>query len=262
MIRRINTGRSHHYVDDTGRRVPGVTTLIGDGVPKPALINWAASATIDYAIDHWDHLSTLPPSARQKELSGARYAAKDAAANKGTRVHALAERLVHGDRVPVADELAGHVQAYVRFLDEWDVQPVLVERTVHSVTHDYCGTFDLIADLIDPGSDERVRWLLDIKTSRSGIFGETALQLAAYRYADVWIDEQAGTEHDMPDVDAVGAVHVRADGYSLIPVEAGELQHRQFLYVAQVAAFQAGSRDLVGAPLTPPGASTYELVRS
>lgn len=269
MIRRVNTGRSHHYIDsDTGRRVPGVTTLIGDGVPKPALINWAANATIEYATDHWDRLSTMAPSARAKELSSARYAAKDTAANKGTRVHTLAEQLVHGNTVAVPDDLAGHVQSYVRFLDEWDVRPVLVEATVHSGVHDYCGTLDLVADLLDPDDPEpdperrnRIRWLLDVKTNRSGIFGETALQLAAYRYADVWIDETAGVEYDMPQVDAVGAVHVREDGYDLIPVVAGEDQHRQFLYVAQVAAFMAAARDLVGQPLAAPTVSGYRLVR-
>lgn len=267
-IRRVDRGKSHHYVDtDTGARVPGVTTILGDGIPKPALINWAASATIDYAIDNWDNLSAKAPSVRSKELSGARYAVKDAAANRGTQVHNLAEKLVHGDRVAIPDGLDGHVQSYVRFLDEFDVRPVLVERTLYSATHGYCGTFDLIADLLDPDDPEpnaelrqRVRWLLDIKTNRSGIFGETALQLAAYRYADVWIDEANDTEEPLPDVERTGAIHVRADGYSLVPVEAGPVQFRQFLYAAQVAQFVNTSRELVGDPVISPLTSIFRLV--
>jgi hypothetical protein len=267
-IRRVNRGKSHHYIDtETGARVPGVTTILGDGIPKPALINWAATATIDYAIDNWSALSVLPPSARTKELSGARYAAKDTAANRGTQVHALAERLVRGDRVAIPDGLAGYVESYVRFLDEFDVRPVLVERTLHSAAHGYCGTFDLIADLLDPDDPEpdpqvrrRVRWLLDIKTNRSGIFGETALQLAAYRFADVWIDEETGAEEPMPEVERVGAVHVRADGYSLVPVEAGPVQFRQFLYATQVAQFVNTSRELVGEPVISPLTSIFRLV--
>jgi hypothetical protein len=268
MIRRVARGRNHWYEDtDTGNRVPGVTKLVGDGLPKPALINWAASATAEAAVDQWDRLTQLAPSARLKELQGARYAVRDAAANRGTQVHRLAEQLVHGDRVAVPEEIAGHVAAYVRFLDEWDVRPVLVEATVYSETHGYCGTLDLVADLLDPDDPEpdpekrsRLRWLLDLKTNRSGIFGEVALQLAAYRHAEVWVDGE-GTEYEMPEVDMVGAVHVRADGYDLIPVEAGPAQHRAFLYVAQVAGFQANSRDLVGERIAAPHTSTYRLVR-
>ena len=264
MIRRVNSGKSHYYIDtETEQRIPGVTGYLDNGVPKPALINWSASATAEYAVDHWDELADMAPSERLRTLNRARYLAKDAAAKKGTKVHALAERLVQGEKVDVPDELAGHVASYVRFLDEFDVQPVLVERTVHSAQHNYCGTFDLVADIIDPNDPEpeQRRWLLDIKTSRSGIFGETALQLAAYRYADVWIDEDEQAEYDMPEVEFTGGVHVRSDGYSLIPLETGPAQLRQFLYVQQVAGFIQTSRDLVGPPLESPETSTYTLQR-
>jgi hypothetical protein len=269
VIARVNKGRNHWYIDtETGQRVPGVTTIAGDGLPKPALINWAGTATAEYAVDHWDELSEVTPSVRLKTLQGARYASRDAAANRGVQVHKLAEKLVHGDRVTVPDELTGYVESYVRFLDEFDVRPILVERTVYNADHNYCGTFDLIADLLDPDDPEpdpdvrqRQTWLLDVKTSRSGIFGETALQLAGYRYADVWIDEDDGTQYEMPEVDLCGGVHVRPDGYDLIPLEVGELQHRQFLYVQQVAEFMATARDLVGDPVPSPTASTYRLIR-
>lgn len=262
-IRRVNRGKGHSYIDDeTGQKVPGVTSFLDKGVPKPALINWSASATVDYAIDHWEALSALTPSARAKELLGARYAVKDAAANKGTKIHALASRLIHGEAVTVPDGLEGYVESYVRFLDEWDVQPVLVEATVISHAHGYCGTLDLVADLLDPDMPgERVRWLLDVKSNRSGIFGETALQLAGYRYSDAYIDGDIEAEVEMPTVDRTGAVWVRQNGYDLVPVEADEPQHRQFLYAQQMAGFVETSRDLVGEPLAAPYPSTYRLTR-
>lgn len=273
MIRRVNHGKSHSYINsDTGAKIPGVTTIMDAGIPKKALINWAANATIDYAIDNWATLSDKPLSVRTKELSGARYAAKDTAANRGTQVHRLAEQLVTGERVAIPEGLEGYVQSYVRFLDEFDVRPVAVERTIHSEKHNYCGTFDLIADLLDPDDMEpdpdarrRVRWLLDIKTNRSGIFGDTALQLAAYRYADACIDEDPGAEPYPMDslfIEQAGAIHVRADGYDLIPVEAGPAQFRDFLYVQQVARFVTDSRDLVGEPIVSPQTSTWTLMPS
>jgi hypothetical protein len=251
-VRRVNRGKGHSYVDANGAKVPGVTTIMGNGVPKPALINWAANTTAGYAIDHWDELSEMAPSVRLAKLKEARYADRDAAANRGTAVHTLAEKLVLGKEVDVPDELAGHVESYVRFLDEWDVQPVLTEFVVVSHRHGYAGTGDLIADLVDPTRPgERVRWLLDVKTSRSGVYGETALQLAGYRYADFYLNA-AGDEEALPVVQRTGVIHVRADGYDLVPVEAGPDQFRALLYVQQVANFCAESRDLVGDALLPP----------
>jgi hypothetical protein len=262
-VRRVDHGRYHSYIDaDTGLKIPGVTTIVGDGVPKPALIAWAANTTAEYALDHWERLGELAPSARLKELKGARYAEKDAAARKGTQVHKLAQRLVAGEEVAVPDELAGHVAAYVRFLDEFDVEPVLVEAVIVSNEHRYCGTLDLVGDLldVDDPSGGRVRWLLDVKTTRSGVYGETALQLAGYRYADAYLDDD-GDEQDMPAVDRCGVVWVRPDGYDLVPVEVGPAQHRQLLYAQQTKEFVDSGRDLIGEPIIPPTTSTYRLVK-
>lgn len=243
MISRRNYGRGHAYADEQGR-VPGVTSILSAGLPKPALVNWAANVTAEYAVDHWAELAEQGPAARLKTLTKARYADRDAAANRGTQVHGLAERLIIGEQVDVPDELAGHVESYLRFLDEWEPAPVIVEGVVISRRHRYAGTFDLIADIAGE------RWLLDLKTSRSGIFGEVALQLAAYRYADAVL--VGDTEQPVPEVDRTGAVHVRADGYDLIPVTAGPAEFRAFRYVQQVAGFAESARELVGDALTPP----------
>lgn len=251
-VRRVNAGKGHAYKDADGRRVPGVTTILSDGLPKKALINWAGNATADYAVDNWDLLSELKPSERLKKMQGGRYESRDAAANRGTAVHALAEQLIKGEEVEVPDALAGHVESYVRFLDEWQPEPILVEAVVMSHKHGYAGTLDLVADI--PG---RGRVLMDIKTSRSGIFGETALQLCAYRYADVYLDETGDgpVEKDMLEVDEVIAIHVRADGYDLYPLTAGQPQLREFLYAREVARFsEENSRGYVGQALIPPNA--------
>lgn len=254
-IRRVDRGRNHWYADADGARVPGVTTIL-KSLPKDALINWAANATAEAALNRWDELSALPPASRLKELQGARFADRDRAANRGTAVHKLAERLVMGEEVELPDEIAGHAESYARFLDEWKVDPVAVEVVVMSHKHGYAGTVDLIADFPTLGK----RLLLDLKTSRSGIFGETALQLAAYRYADTYVDED-GAEQPMFPVDGCAGVHVRADGYSLRPIESGPEQHRAFLYLQQVARWDETSRDLVGDELAPPSTVRYRLLR-
>jgi len=257
-IRRKDTAKGHYYRADDGTRVPGVTTLISDGVPKPALINWAANVTAEGAVDQWDDLGALPPAQRLKTLQGLRYAEKDKAAKRGTEVHRAAEKLLAGQEVQVPEEIAGHVEAYSRFLDDFKVEPVHVEFSCVSYRWGYAGTADLCAYAVLP---EQGRKLLiwDLKTSRSGIFGETALQLAAYRYADVWVVD--GREVEPAACDFAAGIHVRADGYDVLPVEADELQHKAFLYAAKVAEWSKASRDLVGPPVMAPTLSTFRLVR-
>lgn len=257
-IRRIDTARGHHYKDATGQRVPGVTTIQDKGVPKPALINWAGEATAEYAVDHWDELGELPPAARLKRLKGARYEQKDAAARRGTEVHRAAEQLLAGKSVKVPEEIAGHVEAYARFLDEFKVEPVHVEFSCVSYRWSYAGTGDLCGHLTLPERG-RVLTLDDLKTSRSGIFGDTALQLAGYRFADKWIVD--GEEIDPPEVEFCFGIHVRADGYDLVPVEVGEAEHKAFLYAMKVGEFVDRSRELVGPPIIAPTTSTFRLLR-
>lgn len=262
-------GRNHSYYDlDTGQKVDGVTTINGNGLPKPALINWAGDATAEYAVDNWDELAKLPPSERLKRIKAGRYAARDAAANRGTQIHKLAERLLAGERVTVPDELTGYVQSCVRFLDEFEVRPVHVEAVVYSESRRHVGTLDLIADVLLPdqpeyehiprGADGFSRGLLDWKTGRSGIFGDVALQLSPYRFSEFLV-LPGGEVDDMPEVDFCAGIHLRADGYSFVPLECTEDTYRDFLYVKEVARIVDGLRDLVGEPIVPPTASQYVL---
>jgi hypothetical protein len=257
-IRRVDTAKSHYYRDATGARVPGVTTIKDKGVPKPALINWAGNFTAEYAIDHWDELATMAPAARLKLLQRARYADVDRAKDRGTEVHRAAEKLLAGEAVQVPEEIAGHVESYARFLDGFKVEPVHVEFSCVSYKWGYAGTADLCAWVQLPERG-RVLSLQDLKTSRSGIFGETALQLAGYRYADVWVIN--GEEVEPEPVEFCFGIHVRADGYDLLPVEVGEQEFKDFLYAAKIGQFVDRSRDLIGAPIMPTTTSTFRLVR-
>lgn len=243
-FKRINTGRNgHRYVDANGLKVPGVTTLISKGLPKPALTNWAARTAAEYAVDNWEQLSEDRPSSRLAKIKDAPWKSRDAAALRGTKLHYAAEQLQTTGRADVDPEQIPLVESYLRFVDDWQPEILHTEAAVYSVKHGYAGTLDLIADLCDGQ-----RWLLDLKTSK-GVYGDMALQLAAYRFAEILQGEDA--EVPMPQVDAVGIVHVRADGYDLVPLTAGPAQFRAFLYVAQVAKAADTLSELVGAALTP-----------
>lgn len=241
---RRNYGRGHaYYLDD--RKLDGVTTLISNGLPKPALVKWAANTAAELAVNEWDQLAELPVSERLNRIAKGPDIARDTAAVRGTRVHALADKLANGEEVEVPDELAGHVDSAVRFLDEWDVQTIYTERPVYHEKYLYAGTFDLLAML---GSKV---WLLDFKTNKSGPFGDTAFQLAAYRFATHFQHPDGGTRL-MPQIDECGVVWLRSDGYNLYPYYADQGVFRQFLYIQQTARAAAECRDYRGDELLPP----------
>lgn len=231
--------RTHWYEDATGARIPGVTSLLGDGLPKKALVGWGIRSVAEFAVDHWLDLSALPVSERVKRLKGAPYAERDAAANRGTEVHALAERLAHGEEVEVPDEIAGYVDAYVRFLDDHKVEAVHTEATVYHTAFAYAGSLDLIARL--GGYDGLC--LIDLKTSK-GVYGETALQVAAYRYADRMLTDDGPVP--MPEIAHTFVCHIRDGAYSLLPIEAGRRQLEEFRHVARVARVVADCPDYIG----------------
>lgn len=251
-LQRINSGRGHWYKLD-GRKADGVTTLLGDGLRKKALEAWGIRSVAEYVADNLDAIIGMRSMGREAIVSALKqspYTDRDKAANRGTQVHKLAEKLMRGEDVDldVVPELAGHVESYVRFLDEWKPVPVLTEAVVASRKWSYCGTLDLVADLPDGR-----RVLADIKTSRSGIFAETVLQLAAYRYAEVYLDAD-GDEKPMADLnitDALG-IWVRADGYDVYPLPADEKQFNKFLHIAVGARWQREeAKELIGAPVQP-----------
>jgi len=292
-------GNGHSYYLD-GEKVPGVTTILGNGIPKPGLIGWAGNVVADAVVNGltvarndrgearivadelvrdllaWNETrgshavkvgnEPLPRLALAKILGALRYRDSGEAAAKGTDVHGLAVRLAAGEEITVPEHLAGHVEAYLRFLEEWDPTEALLERVIVNRRWRYMGKFDLLAAFPGlwpdgtPWAGRPVgRALLDIKTSRSGIFAETALQLAGYRYGETMLDGVDDTgavvEVPMPVVDWCGAIHVRADGYDVYRLEAGEREHRVFLYAKHVGEWldwKEGAASTVKSDALPP----------
>lgn len=243
---RIDRGRGHSYRLD-GDPIDGVTTIIGDGVPKPALTNWAAKEAATFAVDHLEMLGELDRDAAVDLVKGAPWRDRDKAARRGSEVHALAERISRGEEVEVPDELIGHVDACCAFMADWQPEFHVLERPCFSRKHRYGGTFDWIAAIPRIGL-----CLGDWKTNRSGPFGEVGLQMAAYRHADFYLADD-GSEVAMPSLDECVVVWLTHEGYELLPVQADAAVFRTFLYVQQVAHFQkVTSREVIGSALDRP----------
>lgn len=248
-LQKISNSRGHWYRLD-GKKADGVTTLLGDGLRKKAIEAWGIKTVAEYVADNLEEVYAMRSMGREAVVAALKqspYTSRDKAAKRGTEVHQIAERLIAGEEVEKPDDLAGHIDSYVQFLNEWQPTPVIVERPVASRKWSYCGTLDSVLDLPDGR-----RVIADIKTSRSGIFPETALQLAAYRFAEFYLDEDRN-EQPMADLKITGAIGiwVRADGYDVLPITADEEQFNRFLHIAVGARWQKDNRDLIGAPERP-----------
>jgi hypothetical protein len=261
-LQRRNCGSGHAYKLD-GKNVTGVTTLIKGGFPAPGLIGWTGKVVAEYVADADDTaLAALRAMGREpmiKALRALPFEHRDKAALRGTHIHGFAERLSNGEQLCYGDgdgeippEHEGHVGACLAFLDEWQVRPVLTEVVIGNRWVPYAGTLDLIADI----GGQRI--LLDYKTTASGIWPETALQLAAYRYADFYAGTD-GTEVPMSEVgiDDTWAVWLRADGYDVIPIDTGpdrdaSLAFQTFRAAAYIAKRADTIKQTIGAAIEPP----------
>lgn len=225
--RKYGTGFAY-YVD--GAKLPGVTTIL-KMLPHEAFADAAARTTAEYALDHWDELAEMSLSKRLRTLEKARWSKVHEAAVRGTEVHKLGERLAADETVVVPDALAGHVEAYRDWLDANGVAPVqgATELVVANRAIGYCGQADLVADLPDvligPELIPACRWLLDLKTTASGVWPESALQLCGYEHAEVFVHpDDPDDERPMSwlGIERCGVVWIKSDACELRPVDTGE----------------------------------------
>lgn len=190
--------------------VVSVTTAIGNGLPKPYLVGWAAKVTAEAAVEDYDIIGQMlakdNPKGAVDYLKQSRFRDMAAKADRGTIVHSALEAYVDGvtlDEKTIHEQLReAHVPTKMYktatamisglkdFLDDEEPEIVWSEATVYSRKHGYAGTADLIAKMRI--GDTWAPVILDIKTSKA-IYNETALQLAAYARAD-FVGKDDGTE--------------------------------------------------------------------
>lgn len=244
---RKNHGDNHSYYLD-GVKIPGVTSIIGV-LDKPALVQWAATSVATHAVDNWDRLAGMPLVKRYEELKMSHRSKNREAIIRGKRIHALAERIIRGEEVDPKDaSLVAAAQAYADLLDAWELEPVLLEASCVNRGYMYAGTLDGVMRSPKLGTI-----IVDVKTGKKA-YSEVALQLAAYRNADVYLEEQERTgprggklssdwiERAMPEVYGAAVIHIEREtdespaAAHLQPVKAGPDIFEQFLFLCEIHA--------------------------
>jgi len=249
-LSRAKRGGGRVYVWE-GREYPSVTTILGATVPKPALVGWAARATAEWAVDHraeWTDLSDR--QAAVDLLKGAPFRDRDRAADVGSAVHHYAERIARGETVTDASEdVAPFIPHFARFLDEWEPEYVETEATVFNLTAGYAGTLDAIAVI------RGKTYLLDTKTGRD-VYPDVALQLAAYEAGEFIGRDDGHTVDDIPDIDAFAVLHLRPDGYRLVPIAVDFEARRAWKNLLAFYAYLRGAHErAVGPDMVPEAAA-------
>lgn len=232
-VNTIKRGGARFYVEpESGVKVPGVTSVVGM-LPKEFLQFWNAKMVAEEAVNNLGTLVSMVTGPSGKAggvdwLKGAARRFTAQAAEVGTAAHDLFEREARGETIGrVHPDLEPYLAHFRDFLDVAQPEYHFLEETVWNETHSYAGSFDAFATI----QGERV-WL-DNKTTRSGIHEEVGIQLAAYRYAEHIIRPDGG-RIPQPQADGGAVLHIRPEGWSLVPVRCDEALFDMFLHLRQV----------------------------
>lgn len=215
-----------------------VTTIIGGGIPKPALLPWGIKMVAEGAIEAIENgaLEGMVRTDRDgaiRFLKGLPYAKRDAAGDLGTLVHAACEAHSLGKPIPPWPlPVIPYMRAFEQFLSDFEPTFTATEASVYNRTQRYAGTLDAIATLTLPLQEQPISALFDVKTGK-GVYAEVGLQLAAYRYAE-FIGLPDGSKAPMPEVDGALCLHLTPEGYRLIEVRADDEVFQAFLYAREV----------------------------
>ena len=238
------SGNRHYVHPKTNEQVPSVTTILGV-VNKPALPRWAAKMTAEYAVSSKNSWANLDDRAAVELLKGSPWRSMNDAAEKGTSIHAIAEKLLRGEQIDFIQPGTEHAcQSVAEFIQALQPKPVAIEATVWSHKHKYAGTLDLIATI------DNELWLIDWKSSK-GVYADFALQLAAYAMADEIIYPD-GSSMPMPEINNAAIAHVpKEENWAFVPLNIGEPARQAFLHALGLFEWQSiHASSAVGANLS------------
>lgn len=225
-------------------KVPSVTSIL-DMLPAPYLRQWNSKITAQSAVENIDYVNELVNSSKTKAvewLKGAPDRELNKAADVGDRVHKLLEDLILDPLHPVDEELAPFIDGFYQFLDRFEPEWLFIEKPIFSISHLYAGSFDAICKI------KNKNYILDFKTTRSGISAKVGMQLAAYARAEVMFVD--GEEVELPKIEAGAALWLRPDKWAFQPLRIDDDVFHTFLSLRRVFDWeQRQSKSVILAPV-------------
>ncbi len=189
-VKLIESGRSHFYqVEGDENWLPGVTTVLGAAIPKPALLPWALNMMADNVRTYLTAREEKPFTKDEietliKEGKNIYKKKSEEAADIGTRVHQAIDDLIHGKTPTITEDIKAGVEGFQKWQEEHKLKVELGDTKLASKLFKYGGSLDFIAFDNDGGLV-----IFDVKTTKKrkdrdhGIYPEYAYQLGAYKKA-------------------------------------------------------------------------------
>lgn len=202
--------RAHiQYKLQDGTLVPGVTTIIGSVLAKPALIHWAwnlGRQNIDYRKfrDDKADIGTLAHSMIMAHLKGEEPETDDYSKQQ-------------------IDQAENCVLSYFNWEKDHPFKPILVEHPLVSEKHGFGGTIDCLARLNGRTS------LVDYKTGKA-IYDDYMFQLAAYKLL---------LEENKHKIDEARILNIgRSEDEEFLDKLAGDLQFEKGIFLNCLSIYQ------------------------
>jgi hypothetical protein len=189
------------YRDAQGKKLPGVTTILGI-LDKPALLPWAAGCGARAAARAADQglrgedLVAVAKAAWRKE--------RDAAADAGTLAHAYVEAHFAGEGVmadlddPQQAQAHGVYRRVIDHLTDTGTEVLVSEVAMVHEANGFGGTVDFVLER------DGVRYIADLKTGKRA-YDEVIAQISAYRA--LWV-----LHHPETPIHAGLVVHAPLEG--------------------------------------------------
>jgi hypothetical protein len=230
---------NHEYYWNGEGPLPGVTGVIATLDKSGPLVGWAKRITAEFVVDNLEWVTaTAKLVGRQPTVDAIKSKAqseKDAGASLGSKIHWLIEDVGRGKNPELRPEHRPYVDAYRRWLTEDGFELVSLEKAVINLSVGYGGTFDILA------KRDGELWLIDAKTNKgstykgiyTGVYPETALQMAAYSRGEFIAQPGDPKRYRMPTVDRFAVLHLRPDapyekGFRLIPYDVTDAEFEAF----------------------------------
>lgn len=211
-------------------------SAIIDMMPKNALTPWASRLAAEYVVGHMDEVADMlaEKDGEKRAIDWIKGASKRDSSKKartGTSVHHWTEEVARAvmngtkpktDRLP--EGILPYLKQYVRFLHEFDVEPVLLENVIWNDEVGYAGRIDMACRL---RAIDNALVIVDTKSGASGVWESVALQQTAYARAESWWDEEKDVMVPMPEIARTYALWLRPEGFALIPVQSTDAEWEQ-----------------------------------
>jgi len=191
------TGKKRHIYKLDGKRMTGVTTILGV-IAKPMLIPWASKMAVEYIAENFTERLLKHPLPSKEEMDkffeeakNAHRNTKEKAGELGTDIHSIIEKIIKDAIEKHEGYLEGHFDIktgkitngiepvkQINYFFEWAIKHkvkfLATEKQIYSESLFCAGTCDFICEI------DGEKFVGDLKTS-GGIYPEMLYQVGAYR---------------------------------------------------------------------------------